>query len=428
MTKITLTDLVNLQNETTAVNAINTNGTILELAIDNTISRDGTAPNQMNSNFDMNSNQILNLPQPLTAASPVRLQDLDELVVGGTISTIPVGGTTNQLLAKHSNTDYDVIWKDFTSTTTLFIEPQVRVTLTTAVPITTSDVAGATTIYATPVNGNLVFIYDGVSTFTQYALTSDLSLALDSNAAHTGYHQSGKNFYLGVYNDGGTIRLGSTPAWATDTDPGTGAGTAQIELYKGLWVNSASTTIRFGSAAGNTSTVPAKQFTVVGAFRATADGQATDSVLKRLLFNFYNQAFRPGLVQEAGVNWNYSVAAYRQVNGSTANQIEVLFGTSGTLVDAAAFNVVSNSTATPRTVASGIGVDSTTVNSGRSTLLQAVSSPIGTVQSFYKGYPGIGWHTITWLEYGNASDVVTWYGNNAGASLHRAGLQLGVFI
>lgn len=69
--KINLTDLGNLQNESTAVAAINTNNSVLEAAVENTISRDGTQPNQMNSLLDMNSNKIINLPDAYTDQEPV---------------------------------------------------------------------------------------------------------------------------------------------------------------------------------------------------------------------------------------------------------------------------------------------------------------------------------------------------------------------
>lgn len=71
MPKINLTDLSNLQNEVTATQAINTNNSIIESAIDNCISRDGTQPNNMNANLDMNSNKIINLPDALTDQEPV---------------------------------------------------------------------------------------------------------------------------------------------------------------------------------------------------------------------------------------------------------------------------------------------------------------------------------------------------------------------
>jgi len=77
MTKITLNNLANLQNETSAVNIINDNNDAIEIAFENTLSRDGTFPNQMSSNLDMNSNRILNLPAPRNPNEPLRLKDIN---------------------------------------------------------------------------------------------------------------------------------------------------------------------------------------------------------------------------------------------------------------------------------------------------------------------------------------------------------------
>lgn len=110
MSKVNLSDLVNLENETTAVNTINSNSHVIELGFENTLSRDGTQPNSMGANFDMDSNRIFNLPAPGSATEPLRLQDLSDFIGGGTISTIPAGGTTGQVLGKLSNTDFDDDW------------------------------------------------------------------------------------------------------------------------------------------------------------------------------------------------------------------------------------------------------------------------------------------------------------------------------
>jgi hypothetical protein len=61
MAKIVLNDLANITGqETSAIAAINANNSEIEDAIENTLSRDGTSPNQMNADFDMNGNDILN--------------------------------------------------------------------------------------------------------------------------------------------------------------------------------------------------------------------------------------------------------------------------------------------------------------------------------------------------------------------------------
>lgn len=112
MSKLTLNDVGNLLDTTTAETTINNNSTAIETAMENTLSRDGTSPNTMQSDFDMNSKQILNLPQPATANSPLRLQDLDDFVGGGVVTNIPAGGNTADILTKASPVDYDVEWED----------------------------------------------------------------------------------------------------------------------------------------------------------------------------------------------------------------------------------------------------------------------------------------------------------------------------
>lgn len=118
MSKITLNNVGSLIDSTTAANTINNNTAVIQAAFDNTLSRDGTSPNTMLNILDMNSNQVLNLPAPATAGSPLRLQDLSTFVGGGTVTNIPVGGTTGQVLAKTSNTNYATGWANSTSTVT----------------------------------------------------------------------------------------------------------------------------------------------------------------------------------------------------------------------------------------------------------------------------------------------------------------------
>jgi hypothetical protein len=62
MAKLTLTDLTQLaSNETSAVSAINANNTLIEAALENTLSRDGTTPNTMSADIDLNGNDLLNV-------------------------------------------------------------------------------------------------------------------------------------------------------------------------------------------------------------------------------------------------------------------------------------------------------------------------------------------------------------------------------
>lgn len=110
--KITLGDVSSFVNDTSATTIVNSNSTIIETAFNNTLSRDGTSPNQMEDLLDMNSNRIINLPAPVTADEPARLQDLATLTGGGTIvvNAVPTGGTIGQVLAKNSSSNFDIGW------------------------------------------------------------------------------------------------------------------------------------------------------------------------------------------------------------------------------------------------------------------------------------------------------------------------------
>lgn len=92
--KVTLSPVSSFVNDTTAVSTVNNNMVAITTAMDNTLSRDGTSPNMMGSNLDMNSNQILNLPSPATMNSPVRLVD----VAGNPTITVPPVGTSGAVV------------------------------------------------------------------------------------------------------------------------------------------------------------------------------------------------------------------------------------------------------------------------------------------------------------------------------------------
>lgn len=80
MAKLTLSDPASLSNEQSFLATIASNNASTETALENTLSRDGTSPNSMSADLDMNSNQILNLPAPATSTEPLRLGDLPDIL------------------------------------------------------------------------------------------------------------------------------------------------------------------------------------------------------------------------------------------------------------------------------------------------------------------------------------------------------------
>jgi hypothetical protein len=200
MSKINLNDLANLQNETTAVNTINANNAAIETASDNFLSRDGSTPNTMNAILDMNDNRIINLPQPVGATEPARLQDLDALsTIGGTFTPLPAGGTVDQTLKKNSSANYDVSWGNGTGVTSVALSLPADFTVTGS-PITGTGTLGATYVAGTPTGtGTFVratsptLVTPDLGTPSAAVLTNATGLPLSGHVNQAAYTFVGNN-------------------------------------------------------------------------------------------------------------------------------------------------------------------------------------------------------------------------------------------
>lgn len=98
MAKLTLTDLTNLN--ASAITALNANFAAIEEAIENTLSLDGTSPNGMSADFDLDGNDILNGGNAsfdtltLNGTTVTSSGDLLEIPDDMVFQTLGVGGAT----------------------------------------------------------------------------------------------------------------------------------------------------------------------------------------------------------------------------------------------------------------------------------------------------------------------------------------------
>jgi hypothetical protein len=74
MAKVVLT---NIASRYGSIDALNDNFDALATALDNTLSRDGEGPNEVEANIDMNSNRIINLADPVDNTDAVTKQYVD---------------------------------------------------------------------------------------------------------------------------------------------------------------------------------------------------------------------------------------------------------------------------------------------------------------------------------------------------------------
>jgi hypothetical protein len=261
-----------------------------------------------------------------------------------------------------------------------------RLTLTSGTPVTTSDVTGATTIYCCPYKGKRIALYDG--TRWNLRTSAEFSLAL-------GTLTSGRPYDVFCYDNAGTPTL-EFLSWTNDTTRATA-----LTYQDGIPVKSGATTRRYLGTFYTTSTT------------TTSDAGTMDGTNGRYLWNYYYRVVRHMERYDPTATWTYTTATFRQANNAAANQLNYVVGVAEDAVEATVLASASNSSASTY-IQVGVGVDSTTTPSGpvgRSQ--QASNGVIQQVTTSYRGIPGVGRHSLVWLELSVATGTQTWNGTNS---------------
>lgn len=106
MAKLTLNDITSGYSAPTRINA---NNDAIETALENTLSRDGTSPNQMEAHLDMNGYRILNISSPQSPTDPARLVDITGLI---TLTGMPIPSVTGNAGKLLFTDGVDLFWGD----------------------------------------------------------------------------------------------------------------------------------------------------------------------------------------------------------------------------------------------------------------------------------------------------------------------------
>jgi hypothetical protein len=269
-----------------------------------------------------------------------------------------------------------------------------RLTLTSGLPVTTADVTGATTIYASPYSGNSIALHDGTN--WNLRTSAEFSLAL-------GTLTSGRPYDVFCYDNSGVPTL-EFLAWTNDTTRATA-----LTYQDGILVKSGAVTRRY-----------------LGTFYTTSTTQTEDSKANRYLWNYYHRAIRPLLVSDPATSWTYTTATYRQANGNAANKLNFVIGVQEDAVKAQVNAMVSPGSSNANAFA-GIGVNSTTTPSGLSggEVTSGVAGFYGCALATYIGFPGLGRSYLAWLEFSTAAGTTTWNGTSSTITSGIAGEILG---
>jgi hypothetical protein len=294
--------------------------------------------------------------------------------------------------------------------------PQGRLTLTTAVPVLTASVTGATTIYYALYNGAYVPIWNGAT--TDMTLITELSQATTDNTKSPAAVANNSNYDMFVWNDGGTKRCTRGPLWTSDTGRGSGAGTTQITRNTdGYYTNTVAITNGPGAGLG----------TYVGTVRSNGTasidmifggtGAAGGEACNLGVWNMYNRVDTPRVNFDNTDTWNYTTATFRVKNGNSANRISLIVGLSEDTLSARNSAIARNSTANITKII-GIGLDSETVLATGSSSGIGRDGGSGTYWNFVAHYTvraPLGFHYIAPLELSGATGTTTWSGDNGDA-------------
>lgn len=257
-----------------------------------------------------------------------------------------------------------------------------RLTLTTANPVVDTSAGG--TIYFTPYKGNRIAIYNG-SKWKVYNFT-ELSLAITGRTANL-------PFDIFVFDNSGTLTL-ELLDWTNTTTRATG-----ITLQDGVYCKSGATSRRY-----------------LGTAYPTAATTCDDTATRRGLWNYCNRVKRYMAYTDTTDSWTYTTATWRSVRAlSSGSYLQYCVGLAEDAIWAVA-KAVCNNSAGASTVATGVGIDSTSVNSAQT--YGTVTPGAGLYAqhtAHYTGAPtGVGVHAINWLEIATAAGTTTWVGDNGG--------------
>ncbi len=269
-----------------------------------------------------------------------------------------------------------------------------RLTLTTGVPVTTTDVTGATTLYCTPYKGNRIALYDGSA--WNVRTSAQFSLAL-------GTLTSGKPYDVFCYDNAGVPTLEFT-VWTDDTTRATA-----LAYQDGILVKSGTATRRY-----------------LGTFYTTSTTTTEDSVANRYLWNYYNRIARAMRRLESTASWTYTTATWRQARASTSNQLNFVTGASEDCITARVCVSAGNGGGANVDMGVAVGVDSTTTPSplcimGGSQSASGAAPGTG-IHADYSDYLSAGKHSLMWLEISKADGTTTWYANGGTSFTNTGGI------
>lgn len=265
-----------------------------------------------------------------------------------------------------------------------------RLTGVTATPVMTADSTSLSTIYMTPYTGDRIALYSG--SVWKLFQPGEKSLAVTGRTTDL-------PFDIFAYDNAGTVTL-EFLNWSTATARATG-----LSRQDGVWCKTGDLTRRYlGTCRPRSATT----------FHWVTAG--TDAPCKFDLWNAANRVAIAYALKASTNTWNYTTATWRQAQGSTNYQVDIVTGLQESSFTGVLVVTASNSAANIRRAVS-IGFDATATPAGVYCADTNAAAYIGAITASNNHRPAIGRHFYAWLEFSVATGTNTFYGDNGGDTM-----------
>lgn len=287
------------------------------------------------------------------------------------------------------------------------LTPGGRLTLTSNTPVLAADATAQGTVYYAPYVNARLPLYTG-SVWAMRAF-SQMSLVLNST------DNTSTNLYdIFVVDVGGTLTLGTGPAWTNST-----TRADAIALLNGIWTNNASIALRANGSALSGSPFAANIATYLGTIYCTANGQTgmafepsaanggTNNILG--VYNAYNRVLVTAVCRDNTASWTYGTATWRASNASNSNRISFMDGLAQSFSDAKFVQGVTNTSG----AGTQIGINFSSTSADPSSCCQHSLTTLGSLTAIARYAPALGFNYITQMEAKSGGGTGTFTGSAA---------------
>lgn len=187
-----------------------------------------------------------------------------------------------------------------------------------------------------------------------------------------------------------------------------GGAVTNVSLEIAAWANATTraTSLAYQDGVLVQSGTPTRRY--LGTILPFDANTISDTPRRKSIWNYYNRIHKRAVHTLTAAGWALDIAVWRPANNDTANSVELVTGVSEDILRVDVSSSVNHTAnAFVNEARSGVGVDSTTVNSASLCPVSRTDTPSFDIDvpipAVFSDLVAVGFHTIYWLERGQTA-------------------------